>query len=943
VTPDAPGTTPPAPAPTAPAPTARPAAASTTSPAGGDTTAAADDHRLPYGAAPRRYELWLAPDLGACRFTGTARIDLEVLEPIERIVMNAAELELRDAVLTPGWPVGAGEAPAGGAGAQPAQAPVGGSAAASCRIELHPELERVSFVPAGRITPGRYRLACSFDGVLNDRLRGFYRSVFTGEDGSEQVIATTQFEQTDARRAFPCFDEPDRKAVFSVALDEPPGMLAISNGAEVEAIDLPGGGRRVRFSDTMPMSTYLVAFVVGPLEATKPVDAGGVPVRIVHTPGRGHLVQPAIDAAVHALAYFEDYFGLPYPGDKVDLVALPDFAAGAMENLGCITFRDAILLADPARAGRRDLQRLAEVVEHELAHMWFGDLVTMRWWNGIWLNEAFATFMSLRCLDDYHPEWDVFVGFAPSRASAQSVDGLHSTRPIEYEVRRPDEVAAMFDVLTYEKGASVLWMIEQYLGADRFRDGVRRYLIEHRYGNTETHDLWDALQAASADLPAASDPAGGVPAGQIMDSWIFQGGYPLVTVGAPPGKGGGIGADSSIELSQQPFSYLPGEEADRLGLVERSAIGDRWLLPLLVRDGGGGPASRVLLRGETTRLARAGSGTPLLNAGGSGFYRLRYAPELRGELLGALGELETLERYDVVSDIWAAVVAGHDALPAWFEVVAHLGTERDPDVWSLVASVLATFDLVATSQARPLLRDHVAALLGPRLAELGWTPGDGEGERTPLLRATLVATLGNVAEDPAVIAAAKSRAGEDLRGGTPLDPDLATAVLSVLAAHADREEFDAVLARWRRSEDPMDAVRHLYSLGGVRDPAFADELLDLSISEVRTQNAPYLLRQMLANRHIAPRTWDFIRAHFAELERRFPESSIHRMLEGLPALAEIDASGRPRHLDGVLAFYREHVHGGRRRLVAQSIERLAVNLRLAERARGELATLLEGA
>ena len=284
----------------------------------------------------------------------------------------------------------------------------------ACAIEFDADHERVACsshrMQLGR---GRYVLACTFRGELNDKLRGFYRSRFTDDDGTEHFIATTQFEETDARRAFPCFDEPDRKAVFSITLDAPPGMLAISNGAEIGVEDLGEGRRRVRFGDTIAMSTYLVAFVVGPLEATDPVDVNGVALRVVHAPGKAHLTAPAIEVAAHALGYFADYFGLPYPGEKLDLVAVPDFAAGAMENLGCVTFRDAILLADPDATSQAEMERMAEVVEHELAHMWFGDLVTMSWWNGIWLNEAFATFMALRCQDNFRPEWKTFVSFRP--------------------------------------------------------------------------------------------------------------------------------------------------------------------------------------------------------------------------------------------------------------------------------------------------------------------------------------------------------------------------------------------------------------------------------------------------------------------------------------------------------------------------------------------------
>ncbi|MGH9302242.1 MAG: M1 family metallopeptidase, partial [Acidimicrobiales bacterium] len=444
----------------------------------------------------------------------------------------------------------------------------------------------------GPARAGMWNLDLEFSGTLNDKLRGFYRSTFTDDAGNQRVIATTQFEPTDARRAFPCWDEPDRKAVFSVTLEIDAGLEAISNYPVAEEADLDGGRRRIRFADTMVMSTYLVAFIVGPLEMSRTQDAGGVPLRIVHVPGKSHLVEFALEIGAHALAFFTDWFGIAYPGDKLDLIALPDFAAGAMENLGAVTFREQALLIDPGQASRRELERVADVVAHEIAHMWFGDLVTMKWWNGIWLNEAFATFMEMLCVDHFRPSWDRWVSFGLARGAALGIDGLSRTRAIEYHVGRPAEVEGMFDLLTYEKGASVLRMLERYLGEDRFREGIRTYISAHAYANAETTDLWDAIESAS-----------GEPARQTMDTWIFQGGYPLIEVsaGAPDAHSGdadGSGASEAgppgarIALRQSPFRY--GQE------LADSAIGSDWRVPILARASVGGviEEQRLLLSAE---------------------------------------------------------------------------------------------------------------------------------------------------------------------------------------------------------------------------------------------------------------------------------------------------------------------------------------------------------
>jgi puromycin-sensitive aminopeptidase len=329
-----------------------------------DSGADSSTYRLPTTSRPRRYEIRLAPDLEAATFEGTERIEIAVVEETTTIVLNAAEIVITAASLRPGWGTDVSELAPG----------------VALSWDVDETSEMVVFTSPSSLDLGEYSLELAFSGILNDQLRGFYRSKFTDDEGVERFIATTQFEETDARRAFPCYDEPDAKAIFSVTLDAPPGLLAVSNAPEISTTALPDGSHRVVFADTMVMSTYLVAFVVGPLEATPPRDAAGIPIRVIHVPGKSHLTEPALECAAHALGFFAEYFDIAYPGDKLDLVAIPDFAAGAMENLGCVTFREAILLADPENSSRSELERLAEVVEHEIAHMWFGDLVTMRWW-----------------------------------------------------------------------------------------------------------------------------------------------------------------------------------------------------------------------------------------------------------------------------------------------------------------------------------------------------------------------------------------------------------------------------------------------------------------------------------------------------------------------------------------------------------------------------------
>ncbi|HEY6697640.1 MAG TPA: M1 family metallopeptidase, partial [Acidimicrobiales bacterium] len=465
----------------------------------------ANPHRLPRTVVPRRYDLTLEPDLEAASFSGHETIAVEVLAETSEVVLNAAEIEIDEAT--------AEIAADGETGRGPLVA----------NVTLDDEAERATLTFDRPLPAGEATLRLRFRGVLNDKLRGFYRSTFIDGDGVERVLAATQMEATDARRAFPCWDEPDAKAVFGVTLVVPEGLLAISNAAELERSPTPADSAKVavRFADTMPMSTYLVAFVVGPLAATEPVDVDGKPLRVVCPIGKEHLAAYALEVGAFALRYLSDWFGIVYPGDKLDLVAIPDFAFGAMENLGCVTFRERLVLVDPATSTQAELQVVVDVIAHEIAHMWFGDLVTMKWWNGIWLNEAFATFMEMTCTDAFRPDWQRWVDFGLSRSAAFDTDALEATRPIEYPVVSPADADGMFDVLTYEKGASVVRMLEQHLGPDRFRAGIRRYMARHQYGNTETSDLWDALEAET-----------GEPVRRIAESWIFQGGFPEVSVAA---------------------------------------------------------------------------------------------------------------------------------------------------------------------------------------------------------------------------------------------------------------------------------------------------------------------------------------------------------------------------------------------------------------------------
>ena len=663
----------------------------------------ANPHRLPRTVLPRRYALTLTPDLGAATFEGSVDIDVEVAEPTREVVLNAIELEIDEA-----WVEVGGRAP---------------------RRHRHASTRRPSGPPSPSprtLPPGDAVVSLRFRGLLNDKLRGFYRSTFTDDDGVERVIATTQFEATDARRAFPCWDEPDLKARFAITLVLDDELHAVSNAA-IASDEVLDGQRRVRFAETMTMSTYLVAFIVGPLEVTEPVDVAGTPLRLLCPPGKLHLTAFGLEVAEFSLRYLADYFDIPYPGDSMDLVAIPDFAFGAMENLGCVTFRETLLLADPEHATQGELQNVVDVIAHELAHMWFGDLVTMKWWNGIWLNEAFATFMELKVTDAFRPEWERWVSFGLARSTAFDTDALQTTRPIEYPVVSPADAEGMFDVLTYEKGAAVVRMLEQYLGEEEFRAGIRKYMANHQYGNTETTDLWDAIEEAT-----------GEPVRRIMDSWIFQGGHPIV----------------SVEVARRrPAAALhPGAVPVPRRRARRHPVGDPAAAPLRASSPARSCAPPRCSMDDVARprppgaRARGWSPTPTATASTA------CAPRRR---CGRRWWPRPRACSPTSSATASSTTPGRRCSPApprvddFLALADGFGGETDVSVWRRLLAG-ARPDRPARRGRRRARRSRPgsAPWSAPALERLGWDERPDDADRDRELRGALIGALANLGADP---------------------------------------------------------------------------------------------------------------------------------------------------------------------------------------------------
>jgi puromycin-sensitive aminopeptidase len=841
------------------------------------------DYRLPTSVVPTRYDLRLEPDLESATFAGTVAITVTVKEPVTEMVLNAAELAISSV---------AAERADG--------AVVQGS------VAMEPEAERVRLLFPSPVDPGEWRVRLAFTGVLNDRLHGFYRSTYKDDAGVSHTIAATQFESTDARRGFPCWDEPAFKAVFGISLVVPGALAAISNAAVVSESPAGAGKKVVTFADTIRMSTYLVAFVVGELAATDPVLVGKTPLRVWCVPAKTSLASFAAAIGAFSLEFFERYYGLPYPGDKLDLLAIPDFAAGAMENLGAITFRETALLVDEATSSHAERERVADVVAHEVAHMWFGDLVTMAWWNGIWLNEAFATFMELLAVDAWKPEWKRWVTFGASRAAAMGVDGLEATRPIEFEVRAPRDCEAMFDLLTYEKGASVLRMLEQHLGADVFRDGVRLYLDRHRFANAETTDLWQALgDAARQPIP------------EVMDAWIFRPGYPLVTV-EPEGQG--------LRLSQRRFTYLAG------------AGEGQWRIPVRLRASvkKGIVEKHLLLDGAGMTVALpAPADWVVVNAGGHGFYRVKYAPPLLKKLLGVLERIEPIDRFNLVSDGFALAQSGAMSAPEYLDLTARFTTETDRNVWTVLAGSFAYVGRVIAPENRPGLAALVRHRVAPAFERLGWEPDPDESELDRQLRGELLRLLGTLGDDPATQERARGLYARHQDGGGAVDPNVLPALISIVAWTGGEAQYAAFLERFKHARTPQDEQRYLYALAGFRQPELLSRTLELALGqEVRSQDAPFLVRALLASVYGRGLAWEFVKQHWEAMARQYPGSAYRRMWEGVTTLISTEWE-RDVH-----AFVKAHGIELGGKTLAQYLEQLRVAVSFQEREREALATYL---
>jgi aminopeptidase N len=833
--------------------------------------------RLPANVLPDHYDLGFTVDLERARFEGVETIQVRVTESTSTVVLNAVEIAFHDVTITAG----------------------GSQQKATVSLDADRQTATLTVPEALRV--GTASIHIRYTGALNDQLRGFYLSTY-----NERRFAVTQFESTDARRAFPSFDEPALKATFAVTLVVNKTDAAISNGRILSSRPGPGASQQtVKFATTPKMSTYLVAMAVGPFECLSGA-ADGTPIRVCATPEKRELGHLALTSAEQILKFYNNYFAIKYPFGKLDVVAVPDFAAGAMENTAAIFYREADLLADSRSASVATRKNIASVLAHEMAHQWFGDLVTMQWWDDLWLNEGFATWMANTPLAALHPDWNIAVDEAQETQQALNLDSLKSTRPIQAKVETPAEIEEVFDAIAYQKGAAVLRMVENYVGSESFRKGVNTYLEAHAYGNATSADFWTAIAAAS-----------GKPVDRMLPTFVRQPGSPLIDVA--------LNCDDNktvATLSQSRFYLDPA--------LGETGTSDRWQIPVCLKTDGSGGACDVLA--EASRKLTIGSrgcaSWLFANAGAKGYYRTAYPHDsLRALAPRVQDVLSPAERLSLLGDEWALVSAGRHSVADYLTIAPGFATEHTDGV---LASLTARLDFIheylANDTTRPKLEAFTRSLLRSLFDEIGFAAKPSDTDEHRQLRATLIDALGTIASDPDVVAQSRAALEHALQGAAPLDPTVARAVILVAARHGDATLYDQLSAAARLSVSPEDHDRYLFALPQFRDPALIDRGLKYALSpDLRRQDTAIYLAGFFFNDAARLPAWTFVKQRWSELAPKITISGGD--VNFVSALSAFCDSGTR---DDVKAFFTEHTLATSNRALNQTIERINNCLALRE-------------
>ena len=801
--------------------------------------------KLPKDVVPTDYSIRIVPNIEKLTFTGKETVKLNVLSPVHQLVMNVLELEITDASLD-------------------------GKPLPKSAINIDSEKELLTLALPSELAPGNHTLAFSFSGKINQQGQGLFYIRYQ-EQGSpaaaeKKIMLGTQFEATDARRFFPCWDEPAFRAHFQLTTVVPENWLAVSN-MPIESGKKIAGGKEVRFAATPPMSSYLNVFVAGELDLIES-RSGPTQIRVIATKGKAELGRYALEVTAQILQYYNDYFGVPYPLPKLDQIALPGGFGGAMENWGGITYYESALLFDPKNSSAETKQIIYEVIAHEMAHQWFGDLVTMAWWDNLWLNEGFASWMGTKCTAHFNPQWEVWlrrsvprdptrrVGIA--KEAAMEGDARSTTHPVQQPIATEAEANSAFDDITYKKGQSFLRMLESFLGEEVFRDGIRRYIAAHKYSNTTTADLWNALSEPSKK-----------PIGEIAAGWTAQPGFPVVKVKRE--------RDGKVQLTQERFT-----------VNFKNAPPLEWKIPLTYSVVGEAPAT-LLMTSKIDNLQNIPADRALkLNVNGAGNYRVEYDAPSWKLLLEALPKLGVEDRVNLLSDAWALVQADRAPISLYFWLVEKLPASTELAEREQIINVLDFINrLLVGSPEREKFQRYARSLLRPTFETLSWGPKEGEPPTAANLRASLINALGDL-NDPEIIAGCRERFEKYLANPASLAPDLRPSVLAVVGHYADEKTWNKLHELGLKTTSIEEKQNYYSALSEAIDPRLVKKTLPIALTEeLPTSRALFLVPAVARDSGHPDIAWEFAKANMKTL------------------LAKTDAAGANRYAASLFTFFSE--------------------------------------
>jgi aminopeptidase N len=788
--------------------------------------------QLPRTAVPRHYDVTIAPDAAAGTFAGKVVITLDVVKATGTITLNAADLAFTQATI----------ARAGGA-------------ALPATTSVDKEAQTATFTFPRTLAPGRYKLALDYTGTIGTQAVGLFSLDYDTKDGKQRALYT-QFENSDARRMIPSWDEPFYKATFTLTADVPARDMAVSNMPVTSRTALPDGRARVVFGQSPKMSTYLLFFGLGDFERVTKM-AEGTELGVVTRKGGSSQAAFALEQSAILLKEYNDYFGVRYPLPKLDNIAAPGRSQffGAMENWGAIfTFEYAMLL-DPAISTQEDRQEVFITAAHEMAHQWFGDLVTMAWWDDLWLNEGFASWMESRMTERLHPEWKTALAIVNVHEGAMRRDAVVTTHPVVQHVATVEQASQAFDTITYQKGESVIRMLENYVGETAWRNGVRAYMKQHKYGNTVSNDLWTSIEKAARK-----------PVKAMAHDFTLQPGVPLVRVGVPVCSSG----ESIVTLTQGEYSR---DQPERKPLS--------WRVPVVAQTLGSTAQARTVITNGTATLRVPGCGAIVVNAGQNGYYRTMYAPAAFDALSVQFAALAPIDQLGLLSDTWALGLSGQAPAANLLDLAAGTPEAADPQVWSKLTGIFMQIHALygSDSPRRQRFDEYVTARLAPVFARIGWDAAPGEAEPVASLRADLIEALGTL-QHPPTLGEAQRRYLALQRDPAAVPAALRQPVLAVVARNNDVAGWAALRAAAKSEKSPMVKDQLYMLLASADDKGLSERALELALTDEpgATNSAAMVAR---VAQHAPELAFDFAVANMARMNARVDESSRSRYFPGL--------------------------------------------------------------